>query len=540
MKPPLMITVRSGLATLMGALSLAGASPAAAQQREDGILGDDFARDAGTIVVTGERPIGRDLFEPVELPESSCLVSAPEIGAEEPGFTIDASGLKKISQLERLRKRTRAGTIFVSGGSFVGQKVRDAQLYDMCFFGTDFSQTDWTGFSGSGIGFVDSDLTGARMAGTVMPFVLLRDSKLAEVDARQARWTNGQIDGGWEGSVRNLDLSGADLTGFRIECGTDPVNGCPTEREGMSLAGANLRRASFFAFYWPQMNLDGATIDQTELSLDHLPYLPAAQLVGPVVLRSPRRAIMLFPTEARALAETGLALDRANDPCASGPTGALAVACQVPGSDTAALLGAVIRLEGAAANSRGYAGRRNAWLASRDACLDLADDEAVSACVLAAYRAREEELRGATGGPAWLDSEGYRLFLSSEAAFPTASDNPGLYGRVLPIMLDTAVAALIVRIDARGRIDAKGVTEGGCSFESANLFYDPRTDTISIPARSRRRAAGEPLIAFTGSDAEVRPEGLERLGACAGESDFPRLRALRLGEQMLADIYARF
>lgn len=92
--------------------------------------------------------------------------------------------MRKVKDLEKIRRKTNAGTIFVSGGNFMGQKLGKAKLYDMCFFNTDFSQTDWTGFSGSGMGFVGANLNGAQMASTTMPYVLFRSTNLAETDAR--------------------------------------------------------------------------------------------------------------------------------------------------------------------------------------------------------------------------------------------------------------------------------------------------------------------------------------------------------------------
>lgn len=524
------------LAPLLAAALFAGGQAKA----QDGILGDDFARDYGTIVVTGEREIGRDLFETVEIPENACLSAAPELGEDEPGFAIDASGMKRIRDLERIRRKTRAGTIFISGGDFTGQKVADAGLYDMCFFGTNFSQTDWSGFSGSGMGFVGADLTGAQLGGTQMPFVLFRNAVLAETDARGAVWTNGQLDGGWDGSVRNLDLSGADLTGFRVECGTSEIDGCATTRDGLRLTGATLRRASFYGFYWPEIDLAEAVVDQTELSLDHLGALGAARLAGPVVLRSPRRAIMLFPVEAEQLA--GVELENApSDPCAGEPAGALAVACMEPGSETRALLRSIANFESAAADSAGYAEARRKWIARRDACLETEDEEPRTACVLASYREWQAELRGSAAAPDWLTEPGYRLFLSSEAAFPTQVGNPGLYGRVLPIMLDTATAALIVRVDEKGAISARGVTETGCMFDAEGLSYDAEAGTVNLSRIVRRRSQpAEPLIALSGGDAEIVTEGLEKLAACPGDNDFTRLRPLALGDELLRDIYQRF
>ena len=216
----------------------------AEEARDGGLLGDEFARDTGAIIVTGQRLGESNLFEPVVHPEASCLANAPGVGEDQPGFTIDASGLKRVRQLERIRRKTRAGTIYVSGANLVGEDFRKAKLYDMCFFDSDLSQTNWSGLSAQGLGFVNTDLTGANMANTHLPSVLFRDVKLGLVDARGARWMQGRLDGGWDGSLRELDLTGADLTDFRFVCGTAAEDGCPIERGGIVMNDANLRRAS--------------------------------------------------------------------------------------------------------------------------------------------------------------------------------------------------------------------------------------------------------------------------------------------------------
>ena len=537
------IRMASMLASALSIIALA--TPASAQDNDGGILGDDFAVDSGAIVVTADR-IGANLFEAVDVPADSCLSAAPEVGAEEPGFVIDGSSFRKASDLERVRRKTRAGTIFVKGGNYVGQRFRKAKLYDMCFFDADMSQTDWREFSGTGIGFIDIDLTGANMTQTAIPFVLFRDTKLAEVDARAADFRNGQLDGGWTGSVRNLDLTGANLTGFRVRCGDTEADGCPADRDGMNLRGANLRRASFYDFFFPDGDLSDATIDQTELSLDHLPDLEGATLVGPVVLRSDRRAVMLFPAEAALLADVDAdAGEDGVDPCSGPVAGAVALLCEMPGSEIAALLRSVTALEQAAATRPGYAAGTATWSATRDACLDLAEEQRNS-CLVSAYRTRQASLRSEAGSPTWLTRPGYRLFLSSEAAFPTATGRPGLYGRVLPILLDSASAAVIVRVDEDGNAEARGVAAGGCAFEAGDLMSVPETGSLNLSTvtgrgRRARRVAGDPLLTFSGGDAVVDSETLIELGSCASDSDvFPRLKAIALDDDLLADIYRRF
>lgn len=536
------------LATLgsVGASAQNTAEESAEDRVEDGLLSDEFARDTGAIVVTANR-LGRgNLFETVEIPEKSCLAKAPALGSPDPGFTIDASEMRRVRDLERIRRRIRAGTIYVSGGSFVGDDFRRADLHDMCFFGTNFSQTDWTGVEATGLGFVNVDLTGANLSRTRLPYVLFRNSKLAFVNAQGASWVQGRIDGGWDGSLTDLNLSNTDLTGFEIVCGDSALDGCPTERDGINMSGAVMRRASLHSFYVSSLNLDGAQIDQAELALDHLRFLDSARLVGPVVLRSPRRAVMLFPAEAADLAKVAKAANDASDfveMCEFPEHAALQLVCSQPGTGPRNLLQSIQALETVGEDQTGYADRRIAWAAGRDSCLQLPDPDEQLACVIAAYEARQKELRFLAGSPDWTEAGNYRLFLSREAAFPTDQGNPGLYGRILPVLLDSAVAALIIRTDEGGQMSAKGISVEGCFFEAEALAYSVEEAALYFARYQRRRRAPimqERLIKFEGNFAEVHDEGLLRAGTCGSQNPFPQLEELALDNELLAAIWDRF
>ncbi len=557
-----------GLARALPAAILAIAWTVAAQepaepdraQDESGLLSDGFASERGAIIVIGQRPGEGNLFEAVETPEESCLANAPRLGAREPGFTIDASRFKKVSQLESVRRKTRAGTIFVSGGKFVGADMRKAKLYNMCFFGTDFSQSNWTGASAPGLGFVDVDLTGAQMAASHLPNVLLRDTRLELVNAANARWMQGRLDGGWEGSLRALDLSNADLTDFRIVCGSTAQDGCPMARGEILMSGANLRRASLATFPVGDLNLKGARIDQTELALDHLALLKDARLAGPVVLRSARRAVMLFPQEVARLAEVSAARDPAAELCAEPGSDDVAVAsmCALPGSEPRDLLRSVALLESATTTRSGEAAQTKDWLARRDACLALADPDEQPTCLLDAYRARLGALRSLLGTPQWVSEPGYRLFLSREVAFPTDQDEPGLYARVLPVLLDNAAAAVILRSDGKTGIAAKGIARSACGFDVEGLVYDPATAQLGVAAkapasraqsRGRRGARRAPpvavpavgLLSVSTSGAAVLEEGLASVtGNCAEGNPYPKLEEIVLDDDLLEEIWDRF
>lgn len=496
---------------------------------------DDLGAQVGAIVVTGKR-LGDDLFESVPIPESTCLASAPALGAEEPAFAIDASRMRKVSDLEKVRKRTREGVIFIKGGSFVGADLEGARLQDMCFFGTDFSQSDWRRFSGRGIGFVSVNLSGAQMAGAQMPYVLLRDANLSDVNAQGANFQFGRLDGGWAGSVRNLNLDQADLTSFKIVCGSTQADGCPADRTGLSLKGANLRRASLYTFLLPDIDLTGTLVDQTELGMDHLTHIDGARLIGPVIVRSDRRAMMLFPVEARGLGKASIATVPVDRRCDNPQTSADRAVCAVPGSEMRALVREIASLEGKVSGRPDFARTRAQFETTRDACLAKTEDLRAP-CLLAAYGERSRALRAQAGPPDWVREPGYRLFMSSEAAIGRGGTAP-IYGRILPILLDSANSILLVKVQPRGRIDAKGFGEGGCSFQATNLRYEPASGSLVIPAR---RGSGTPLVTLTGGEAQVLREALTGAGGgCGPTGSFARMREIELDETLLGELYLSF
>lgn len=526
-------------AVAVAGLALFAASPVMAQEvvqeAAESEPFDDLGAQSGAIVVTGRR-LGDDLFEAVPIPENTCLASAPALGNAEPAFAIDASRMRKISDLEKVRKRTRDGVIFVKGGSFVGARLDGARLQDMCFFGTDFSQSDWRKFSGRGMGFVSVNLSNAQMAGAQMPYILLRDANLSDVNANGANFRFGRLDGGWAGSLRNLVLEKADLTSFKIVCGSTQQDGCPADRTGLSLKGANLRRASLYSFLLPEIDLTETIIDQTELGMDHLARIDGARLIGPVIVRSDRRAMMLFPVEARGLGKASTAAIPVDRRCDAPQTPADRAVCAVPGSEMRALAREIVSLEAKVSGQPEFARTRVQFESERNACLAKAEDLRAS-CLLAVYGARSRALRAAAGAPDWVREPGYRLYMSSEAAIGRGGTAP-IYGRILPILLDSANSILLIKVQPRGRIDAKGFGEGGCRLSATNLRYDSATGSLVISAR---RGSGPPLITLSGGEAQVQREALAASGGgCGPTGSFARMREIELDETLLSELYLSF
>lgn len=559
-------------ATLVVALPVAGAAVAqnTPPARPSGVYSAP-AEDSGPIVVTANR-IGGDLFPAAGVPATACLAAAPPLGAARPGFAIDGATIKGAKGLEKLRKKTKSGTIFVTGGKFSGERFdRKTVLSDICFFGSDFSKSDWRGFVGSGLGFVDSNLSGADLSGARLPFVLLRDVTLAAANATGADWSNGRLDGGWKGSLKGLKLDNAALRGFRIECGTGERDGCPVEREGLSMRGTDLTKASLYPFALPDIDMTGAVVDQTEIGIDHLGRIGAAKLNGSIVVRSRRRAAMFFPGEATRLAKSLAALSSgatgsvrtaaAGRACANAATPVDRAVCAVPGSEMPTLVEEVALLESAApraaaprpARGRGRARVRSvpgdngraAWNAERAACLTKGEDQ--DDCLLEAYRARRLALLGAGGRPVWLNDRGPMLFVSADVPVATEAAGDPLFDRLRPIMLDAAQSVVMLNIDAAGGIVAKGHTLGGCSLDTGGLAFNPANGAIGIVS-TRASINGTGLLMISGDQMRVLEQGMSAVAGtsmadaiyCRSGASFAAMRRVRLEPAALNELWERF
>lgn len=532
------------------------------------------ADDGQEIVVTGA-VTGGDLFPVAPVPKGACLAAAPALGAPRPGFAVDGTAIKGARGLEKLRKKTRRGTIFVTGGKFAGERFAKAQLSDICFFGSDFSRSDWRGFAGSGLGFVDSNLSGANLTGARFPFVLLRDVTMAGADATGGDWSNGRLDGGWKGSLKGVKLDRATLRGFRIECGTSEADGCPVEREGLSMRGTDLTKASVYPLPLPDVDMAGAIIDQTEMGIDHLGSIGTAKLNGAIVVRSKRRATMFFPAEAQRLSKSLDAMNGRAAPdgmrgpmsagdrvCANPASAADRAVCAIPGSEMKSLISEVATLEAAnpaaaaprIRRGKGAKGRRvrtaaapgGAFAATRAACLAKGEDDQDD-CLLSAYRARRIALLGSGGRPSWLGETGPLLFVSADV--PVASDEAGnpIFDRLRPIMLDAAQSVVMLNVAPGGGIEAKGHANGGCAIAASGMTFNAANGSIGL-ASSRSSIDGAGLLTIAGDQMRVLDGGLSAVAGtpmgdavyCKRGASFATMRRVRLETAALAELWERF
>lgn len=213
---------------------------------------------------------------------------------------VDGATLRDARALIALRVERRDALITIKGGDFSGADFHGARLHNICFLDTNLSGSNWQGAEARGIGFVRANLGGANLREAHLDRTLIRNADMSNVHGERAILAGGRLDGGWfDGKLDDFRLDGADLTGFRFECGITLDDGCPVYTAGgeFSLRGANLRGANLF--YWA--TIEGAVIDRTEVPPEQLRALRTARLAGPILVHGYETNVAITPDEYRTL-----------------------------------------------------------------------------------------------------------------------------------------------------------------------------------------------------------------------------------------------
>jgi hypothetical protein len=221
---------------------------------------------------------------PAAAPVRNCGEAAAAWFARSPiPGAVDGSRIGGRDGLLALRAQRGSEMIVIKGGDLSGANFRGARLANICFLETKLAGSDWRGAEAAGLGFNRVDLTGARLGGAKMSSVSFWSADLTDVDASRADLSGGGLGGNALGSLRRLRLDGANLTGFRFECGIVQDNNCGSS-EGVSFRGANLAGASLDLFLY-EADLTGARLDRTEIRPEHLLQLGPARITGPLLVR---------------------------------------------------------------------------------------------------------------------------------------------------------------------------------------------------------------------------------------------------------------
>ena len=472
---------------------------------------------------------------------------------------VDGATLAGRDDLLALRRARGNALIVVRGGDFSGADFRAARIHNICFIETELSGSDWRGAYAPGLGFVRADLSGAKLERAQWPEVLLRAANLANVDATGAEWTGGRFDGGWQGSVENLRLDGADLSAFTFDCGITIGDGCANDGP-VSLRGANLTDAAIDTWR-AEADLAGARIDDTRVALWQLTDLRPADVVGPILLPAGEAPVAISRADLFVLlphiVPDGLDFGAPSFDCARAARPVERLLCSEEGASLRPLdreLAALYRRALAADPS--VAASQRAWLVERDRC-PLDDHGFDNGCVFEAYQRRRALLIAAAGRPAWLRPGAYAHFVEAPIRFDAAFRSDPLYLRLVPALVGSAWSQVIIRVNADGTIDARGDAIGGnahsCSLGGDRLALDPATGWYSGPQPvadddpPAYRGRPMPVLLLDGDEVEVWRNGQFHVGSgwsdyasCGARAGFGRMVRMPLPEAEVRATFEQF
>ena len=232
------------------------------------------------------------------VPANDCrtlLDRDPDAGQLTGHAEVDGRGIGGRDQLIALRRAHGDAPVVIRGGDFSNADLRGARLPNLCFVDATLSGSDWRGVDATGAAFVRVDLAGAKLAGAKLSRVLFWSADLEGVDASRSDLAGGRLGGNAFGSLRRLRFDGADLRGFRFDCGSTEGDRCGP-REAVSFRSARLAGAHV-AVHFHDADWTGAVIDRTEVAPEHLLELGPARIEGPVLIREGDLLASLAPAE---------------------------------------------------------------------------------------------------------------------------------------------------------------------------------------------------------------------------------------------------
>lgn len=243
-----------------------------------------------------------DPSPPTPLPPArGCREALAEISDSRdlPG-RIDGGAIHGVSGLERLRAASGNALLVIDGGDFSGAPFNGRRLRNLCFFGSNFTDSDWREARTSGVGFIGVDFSGAWLDRSSMRGLLLDTVKLDGASALGADWRGGVLQGGPAGSLKRVRLDGADLRDFRVACAGGSDTACLSWWGSVSLRGADLRGADVDTLR-AEVDWTGARLGRTRINLRQLAEIGPALRLGPLTVRQGAVEASFAPAEFAAL-----------------------------------------------------------------------------------------------------------------------------------------------------------------------------------------------------------------------------------------------
>ncbi|WP_422344882.1 hypothetical protein [Parasphingorhabdus sp.] len=462
--------------------------------------------------------------------------------------TYDGSKIASPEQIAGYSAAAGDKSILIEGGNFSGWDFTGVALANICFVESDLSRSDWTGAEAPGLGFIKANVEAATMPGAKMQDILIRSSVFSRVDAKAADWSSGKLDGGWDGDVEGLNLDGANLTGFRFDCGITVSDGCPLARSGMSAQGAKLAFADLSSFGFYDADMTGAVLNQTVISPRQLTDFKDASNMGAVFIAGGDQKVMVLPETWAVLMASALAAadnDAPSFDCARAGTAVEKEICGEYNGDMRQSDRQVAALyDLARKQDRSVKASQKAWLKQRNAC---GAEQYPADCLRRAYDERVGQLIGLLGEPDWLKSGEEVLFF--EEVLPLTGDvaqSPS-YAQLVPILAGEARASLLVKRSTDGSLEAYGDAVGAnahlCTLEAKGLRFDAATGWYSLSGTQEGLTRKFPVLRYHDGRIEVYRAGRLRadeelpgtsFASCGARASFPPMIKMDVPPAMMA------
>ncbi|MEH6758286.1 MAG: hypothetical protein V7676_12380 [Parasphingorhabdus sp.] len=472
--------------------------------------------------------------------------------AGEPMRTYDGSKITSPEQLAGYSQAAGDRTILIEGGNFSAWNFTGVKLSNICFVESDLSQSNWSGMTAPGLGFIKSNVEAANMSDAKMSDILIRSSVFARVDAIGTDWTSGKLDGGWDGDVEGLNIDGADLTGFKFDCGITVSDGCPLTRNGISARGAKLAFADISSFGFYDADMTGAILNQTVISPRQLIDFKDASNMGAVFLSGGDKKVMVLPETWAVLMASALGAKADDVPsfdCAKAGTKIEKEICgpynsSIRQSDRQ--MGVLYK----AARKQGtdVLASQKTWLKQRNAC---AAQEYPADCLYQAYDRRVGKLIGMLGEPAWLKSGEEALFV--EEVLPLTADiiQSQSYTQLVPMLVAASRSSVLIKRSADGSIEARGDAVGAnahlCSISVKGLHFDRATGWYGLSEVKNDGTRNFPVLRYYDGRIEIYKGG-KLLGdddspmmdyvSCGARASFPDMVRMAVSPETL-ELYRR-
>ncbi len=475
----------------------------------------------------------------------ACAARAGAVTGEGSTLPVALAGadFKKSHAIEKLRKKAKDGrTIVIEGGDFTAYDFRKARLDNVCFRGVKLANTDWSGATATGMGFIDSDLTGSTLTGAILRNTLFRTTTLADVDATAADLSGGRLDGGWNASIKNLKLDLAKLNGFRFICGTRSVDGCPFDRQGISARNTDFSGVIFDGFSLWGATVDGAVFDGAEMAIDDVGQIIGGAEPNVLTVRHRGMSTLVDGPVAMVLAGALTTPGSVANKCAS-PANPLASAfCEDKTGQLLAFDSDVVRLVASGAPDK----RKNAiaFENGRNVCLTQTSENRVQ-CLVRIYRVRRTGLLATNAPMTWMKRAGRVLFVRNDIALASGATTQPSWSGVAQVLVRLSPAYMLARVESGRRVSVRGLATGTssgiCSLH-ATTAASGSAFVAAVSAPGKKRTTNVPLFRVVGEQATIVPAQDDiatpgRVPSCNGIATFGTMKRLPIDAMVFDSLW---